>query len=293
VSGDDRIALWAQLACIWEATARKAGNVHRFRDAGDMTYADFLLAAAAIAPIIGRAESQGIGKSVLEAVRATRAVVRVNVNLGIVMLLAPLAAVPAYEPLAAGLEKVLCELDLSDSQEVFEAIRLANPGGLGKVNCEDVREAPTLPLRRIMALAAERDLIARQYASAFQEVLEVGVPALQQGVERLGSLEAAIVHCQLTLLSRYQDSLIVRKAGEKVAEEASQRAGRVLAASWPDTVDSRNGFRVLDEWLRADGNRRNPGTTADLVAASLFVALREGILKVPLGIPWSADGRHE
>jgi triphosphoribosyl-dephospho-CoA synthase len=293
VSGDDRIALWAQLACIWEATARKAGNVHRFRDAEDMTYADFLLAAAATAPILGRAERQGVGTTVLEAVRATRAVVRVNVNLGVVLLLAPLAAVPSHQPLAAGLEKVLGELDLNDSRQVFEAIRLANPGGLGEVDREDVYDEPTLPLRQIMALAAERDLIARQYMNGLREVLEIGVPSLQQGLDRLGSLEEAIIHCQLTLLSHFPDSLIVRKAGERVAEEASERAGKVLAESWPDSAGSRNAFRDLDDWLRADGNRRNPGTTADLVAASLFVALREGILKVPLEIPWSADWHHE
>ena len=29
----------------------------------------------------------------------------------------------------------------------------------------------------------------------------------------------------------------------------------------------------------SDGHRRNPGTTADLVAAGLFVLLREGIMK--------------
>ncbi len=293
MSGDDRIALWAQLACIWEATARKAGNVHRFRDAEDMSYVDFLLAAAAIAPILGRAGSQGVGTSVLEAVRATRAVVRVNVNLGIVLLLAPLAAVRSHEPLAAGLERVLANLDLNDSRQVFEAIRLAKPGGLGEVDREDVRDEPTLPLRQVMALAAEHDLIARQYANGFRQVLEVGVPSLQLGVERLKSLEEAIIHCQLTLLHRFPDSLIVRKAGERAAAEASQRAGKVLAEGWPNSSESRDAFQELDDWLRGDGKRRNPGTTADLVAASLFVALREGILKVPLSIPWSADWHHE
>ena len=40
-------------------------------------------------------------------------------------------------------------------------------------------------------------------------------------------------------------------------------------------------FREFDAWLRADGHRRNPGTTADLIAASLFAAFRDGILPMP------------
>ena len=43
----------------------------------------------------------------------------------------------------------------------------------------------------------------------------------------------------------------------------------------------------LDTWLRAKRNERNPGTTADLVTASLFAALREGIIPLPCPYPWS------
>ncbi len=39
----------SRVACIWEATARKAGNVHRGADFPDVTYADFLASAAAAA----------------------------------------------------------------------------------------------------------------------------------------------------------------------------------------------------------------------------------------------------
>jgi len=280
--------LCAQLACIWEATARKPGNVHRFRDAADTHYVDFLTAAAAIAPILDNAAQQRVGMTILEALRATRAVVGVNANLGIILLLAPLATVSPSTELASGVEAVLANLDLGDSRDVFEAIRLANPGGLGDVDREDVRNEPTLPLQQVMALAAERDLVARQYANGFREVLSVGLPALRDGLDRLGGLEEAIIHCQLTLLARYPDSLVARKLGTGVAEEASRRAGQLLAAGWPLSDKSRRLLEDFDGWLRADGNRRNPGTTADLVAASLFVALRQGILKVPLTVPWSA-----
>ncbi|MFL5340930.1 MAG: triphosphoribosyl-dephospho-CoA synthase, partial [Gemmataceae bacterium] len=170
-----------QFACILEATARKPGNVHRFCDFDDLTYLDFLLSAAVIGPILEQAPVRGVGPVVLDAIRATRRVVSTNTNLGIVLLLAPLAAVPRDRNLRSGVAAVLCRLTIDDSRAVFEAIRLANPGGLGSAPEQDVRAEPTVPLREIMALAADRDLIARQYANGFHDVFEIGVPSLLAG----------------------------------------------------------------------------------------------------------------
>jgi triphosphoribosyl-dephospho-CoA synthase len=282
---------FAQLACIWEATARKPGNVHRFCDFSDTHYLDFLMSAAAVAPVLEAAYQQPVGVTVLECVRATRRVVGSNTNLGIVLLLAPLAAVPAGADLRNGLKRVLQLLDVDDSRAVFDAIRLANPGGLGQAPEQDVREEPTLPLREIMCLAAGRDRIALQYVNGFAQVFDEGVPALRRGLELSGTLEGAIVHCHLCLLASHPDSLIARKHGPAEAEAASRRAQQILDAGWPAT-EGQQLCAELDAWLRAEGHARNPGTTADLVTASLFVALREGIMKLPLTYPWSTEPCH-
>ena len=163
------IGLCAQLACIWEVTARKPGNVHRYRDFPDLHFTDFLTSAAAVAPILERAVRRSVGTTVLDAVRATRQLVATNVNLGIALLLAPLAKASRRTKLRSGVEAVLAKLDLQDSRQVFEAIRMANPGGLGRVAEQDVQGEPTRPLREIMAIAAERDLIARQYTNGFKK----------------------------------------------------------------------------------------------------------------------------
>jgi len=257
-----------QVACILEATARKPGNVHRCADFDDLTYLDLLLSAAAIAPILERTAELGVGPAVLEAVRATQQVVSSNANLGIVLLFAPLAAAPRERDLRIGVGEVLDELTINDSKAVFEAIRTARPGGLGRAPEQDVCSEPTLPLRQIMSLAADRDLVALQYAKGYRDIFEIGVPELL----KVNPLEKAIVHCHLRLLATLGDSLIERKCGPAVAEEARQRAAAVLAGG--DVFE-------FDAWLRADGHRRNPGATADLVAASLFVALREGNIKLP------------
>jgi triphosphoribosyl-dephospho-CoA synthase len=280
------IGLFVQLACTWEATARKPGNVTRFQDFDDVTYLDFVLSAAAIAPVMENACRRRVGATVLEAVRATRRVVRSNTNLGIILLLGPLAA--AGDDLRNDVGRILAALDIEDARLVYEAIRLAAPGGLGHVESQDVQEEPRLPLREVMALAADRDLVARQYSNGFAEVFGDVSEALRAGLRQTGSLETAIISAQLRLMGTYPDTLIARKAGLPVAEEASRRATEVLAAGWPGSPASWTALAEFDAWLRADGRRRNPGTTADLITAGLFLLLQQG--EIPLPSPWQQSG---
>jgi triphosphoribosyl-dephospho-CoA synthase len=286
-NGESPVGLWAQAACVWEATARKPGNVHRFCDFDDVTYLDFLLSAAAAAPVLAAAAGRRVGQTVLEGVRATRRLAATNTNLGILLLLAPPAAVPPEEDLRSGLARVLDGLDVADARAVYEAIRLALPGGLGRVAEQDVHDEPTQTLRQVMALAADRDLVARQYADGFREVFDDGVPALRLGLEQTGALEEAIIFCHLHLMAFHPDSLIARKRGRAEAGEAARRARQVLEAGWPHAERGRTSLAEFDAWLRAAGRGRNPGTTADLVTACLFVALRQGLIPLPLPFPWS------
>jgi triphosphoribosyl-dephospho-CoA synthase len=283
----ESIGLHAQLACVWEATARKPGNVHRLVDFDDLSYLDFLTSAAAVAPVLAAAPDHRVGHTVLEGVRRTRQVTRTNSNLGILLLLAPLAKATAEPDLRTGLMAVLDDLDVEDSRLVYEAIRLAKPGGLGQVAEQDIKDKPTLPLRTIMALAADRDLIARQYANGFREVFEEGAPAILEGMKRTGSMEEAILYAHLCLMARYPDTLIARKCGAVEAMESALRTRAVLDKDWPHTPEGRDALADLDAWLRAEGRRRNPGTTADLIAACLFVLLHDRKIVMPLQILWS------
>jgi triphosphoribosyl-dephospho-CoA synthase len=288
------IGLYAQLACIWEATARKPGNVHRFQDFEGTSFVDYLLSAAAVAPVLETAGERRVGQTILEGIQATRQVVATNTNLGILMLLAPLATVPANVDLATGVKRVLEKLEVADASAVYEAIRLANPGGLGKVASQDAAQEPTKTLRDIMALAADRDMVARQYVTGFSEVMNDGVPALFLGLTQKlpATLEESIIYCHLHLMTKYPDSLIARKRGQAEAQEAAARAAVVLAKFWDNKNAHWQELEQLDAWLREMGNARNPGTTADLVTACLFVALREGTIKVPLQMPFSARLDH-
>lgn len=258
-------------ACVWEATARKPGNVHRWADFPDLTYLDFMISAAVIGPEMDVAPSRPVGETILASVQATRTVTRTNTNLGIVLLLAPLAAADANRNT---LDTVLASLTVRDASLAYKAIRLAVPGGLGHTDEQDVADEPTVTLRAAMEQAAERDSIARQYRDGFVEVVDFGVPLIVETLQRCGGLEQAIVQCHLHWLARFPDSLIARKHGLEVAEEVSHRAGNVIRGG--------ESVEAFDNWLRRE--HRNPGTTADLVAATLFVALRSG--RLPVEIPW-------
>ncbi len=281
------VGLCVQLACVWEATARKPGNVHRFRDFEDASYLDFILSAAAVAPVMDAAPGRPVGETILGAVRATRQVAATNTNLGIVLLLAPLAAVRPGEDLREGVCGVLDRLDVADARAAYEAIRLASPAGLGRAEEQDVRDEPTQTLREVMALAAGRDLIARQYANGFEQVFDEGMAALRRALDAGAALEGAILACHLHLLARHRDSLIARKRGPDEADEASRRARDVLAAGWDTGRGDGAALDRFDAWLREQGHARNPGTTADLVAASLFAGLRQGV--VPANHPFGGS----
>jgi len=274
------VAAAAQLACVLEASAEKPGNITPSHDFADTSYEDMLRSAIALGPEIGRAGERGVGATVLAAVEATRRVAGSNTNLGIALLLAPLAraARTGDGPLRAGTEAVLAALTLEDARDAYAAIRAADAGGLDEPVEHDVRDAPTVTLRAAMAAAAGRDAVAAEYAEGFPVTFDVGLPAIRRALEDGLAPRAAIVETYLKLLAAVPDTLIARKRGRAEALRVSAAASAALAAGGVRDEPGRAALRDLDADLRGDGNARNPGTTADLVTAVLFVALLEGLL---------------
>jgi triphosphoribosyl-dephospho-CoA synthase len=256
----------AYWACILEATARKPGNVHPEQEFPGLTYEDFTRSAAAIAPITDRTPGCSVGEVVLECIRSTTRSVNKNTNLGIVLLLAPLAF---GDDIAATLNHTT----IKDAIQVYEAIRLAKPGGMGQVPEQDIAAVPTVTLREAMALAADRDSIARQYVNNFADVFAGVEHLVSRRVHPGGSdLESDIIDLHLWFLSRFPDSLVRRKRGDEEAQHLQSLAQKALAI--------RSQLPALLDWFAAEFPQRNPGTTADLVCASLFVALRRGIINL-------------
>lgn len=272
------IAAAAQLACLLEVSAPKPGNVSPERHFHDTRYEDFLASAVAIGPVLADAGLQPLGATIRAATEATSRWTGSNTNLGIVLLLAPLARAAAGDggSLRDRLAAVLDQTTVGDAAETYAAIRRARPGGLGAASAEDVATAPTVSLRDAMALAADRDAIAREYTSRFALTFEVGAPALADARRRGLAWSEATVECFLALLATAPDTHIARKLGSEEAERVSQWAREAIAAGATGTAEGRAALAALDAKLRDPRNTRNPGTTADLTCAALFVVILEG-----------------
>jgi triphosphoribosyl-dephospho-CoA synthase len=269
----------AQLACVLETSAEKPGNITPSYDFGDTSYEDMLRSGIALGPELGRAGERGVGETVLAGVRATRGVSGANTNLGIVLLLAPLArAAVRGGALRERLGDVLRALTVDDARAAYAAIRLAGAGGLDEPVEHDVRDEPRVTLREAMAAAAQRDTIAAEYVTDYAVTFELGVPALAGALGDGLRPRDAIVELALRLLAARPDTLIARKRGAGAAERVVAGARQVLAAGGMRSAPGRTALAEFDASLRADGNAFNPGTTADLVTAVVFVALLEGVL---------------
>ena len=272
------VAAAGQLACLLEVSAPKPGNVSPERHFHDTRYEDFLASAVAIGPALSGAAQHPLGTTIRTAVETTRRWTRSNTNLGIVLLLAPVAraALRSGGPLRERLARVLADTTVEDAAQVYAAIRHAGPGGLGATAAEDVSDTPTVTLREAMGLAADRDAVAREYVTDFALTFEIGVPAIRASrQEGLGWTEAA-VEAYLTLLASTPDTHIARKLGRAEAESISRRALEVRTAGGTRSAAGREALAALDAELRDPRNRRNPGTTADLTCAALFVVILEG-----------------
>lgn len=272
------VAAAGQLACLLEVSAPKPGNVSPERHFHDTRYEDFLASAVAIGPALAESGRYPVGTTVRRAVLATGEWTKSNTNLGIVLLLAPLAraALQSGGTLRQRVSRVLAATTVEDAAEVYAAIRHARPGGLGEAAAEDVAETPSVTLRDAMGLAADRDAVAREYITDFALTFEVGVPAILQARDEGLTWTDASVDAYLKLLDSTADTHIARKLGRAEAEAVSVRAREVLSAGGTRTEEGRRKLSQLDLDLRDPRNRRNPGATADLTCAAIFVVILEG-----------------
>jgi triphosphoribosyl-dephospho-CoA synthase len=236
-------------------------------------------------------EEVGVGRLVKEAVLAVRRSHRGgNTHLGIALLLVPLAVAAGWR-LGSGknnrtlgffARRVLAVATVEDSAGVFDAIRIARPGGLGKsrLDVRDVRSKGILrrlnmSLLKLMKYSSGRDMVARELASGMPVVFKFVVPNLKLNLEKTKNIKKAITQTYLQTLAKYPDTLIARKAGMKKAKTVSGMALAVLKAGGVYTALGRGNMMEFDRQLRSDGNKLNPGTTADLIAAGLFIRLLE------------------
>lgn len=296
------IATAAVLACLLEVSAPKPGNVNRFRDFADTKYEHFLASASAMyKPFLQAAESgfalargereeAEIGYFIRECVKRAREWhTGGNTNLGIAMLIIPLCTGAGYvvakqnkidiEYIIDYAKNLVVNSTSTDAINLYKAIRLANPGGLNKVNKMDVFDDQSfeiiiknkLNMYDVLKIA-EYDLIAQELYNGYKITFEYGYKGIMKYYSETKDLNFSILKTFLEILADHEDSLIVRKVSKEKASEISRRAKEVLEKGIEEDILSE-----FDSYLREKGNLYNPGASADIIAASLFLCLLGGL----------------
>lgn len=271
----------AALATLLEASAPKFGNVHPSASFADMHFGHFVTTAMVQGDCFEKI-GNGVGELILKTVQETSLRVQRNTNLGTVLLLAPLAVAATtlaeqdrtVAAMAQQTKLILEQLTPQDSSLVYEAIRVANPGGLGQQAQNDVSSARAPEsLVAAMQQVAAVDAVARQYCNGFAELFEPLLGWLQAELQQSADPLVAIQRFQLCCLAWQPDGLVVRKCGYDQAAKIQNMAKELHHRYVQGDPKLATYSQQFDDYLRADGNRRNPGTTADLVAATIFLSL--------------------
>lgn len=291
------IAKIAQISSVLEVSGYpKPGNVHRTRDFYDMAFEDFLISGIAIGDTIREATTRAleidnsisfkeanIGKYILQAVKETDKWVANNTNLGIIMLLTPIAISAAISDnliqLRENINNLIINSTVIDTVALYEAISIADAGGMGEQEDFDVTSTEStkeliennLNIFDVLNISSSWDSLAKELTSNMPVTFDIGYPTFSK-LRKKYSINLATVITFLTILSKVPDTLISRKYGEKKAKEVSNLAMGVLNSKEfdEDMVEFNKKLSEFDDFLFE--NKLNPGTTADLTASSIMVS---------------------
>lgn len=276
-------------ACALDVEAFKPGNVSVYSNGHGMCADDFYLSAKVSVPFVCD-PSLSLGERIYRAVEATYRVVGCNTNLGIVLLAAPL--IKAVQDFCTGSVRARLHCTLSSSTRedaawVYRAIRLVSPGGLGRVEAEDVHRPPSVTLLKAMQLAKDYDRIAFNYAFSYRDIYELAIPSYYDAVSRWEDERLVAVATFVALLRRIPDTHVERKFGQRYTEMIQAKMAR-LERELSQAVEL---GQILRKIRQVDAEFKqmgiNPGTTADLTVATLLAVRLEKLAS--LGC--SRDGR--
>lgn len=268
----------AQLALLLEVAATpKPGNVDRHREYPDLRFEHFLAGAAGARPGLERAaRGARVGVAFERAVAGMRHQSGGNTQFGAVLAVVPLVRAAADGALSSdGVRAVVDATTVADAADFYAAFEHVDvavddpPDGLEALDVR--RGADAIPALRdreltladVMELSAPVDGIAAEWTAGFPRTFEAA--------GRLAALDGPVTdraaRVFLELLADEPDTFVETRADAETAAEVSRRAAAALAGE-ADPED------LADEFVERD---INPGTTADLTAAALFVALTRGL----------------
>ena len=299
-----------ELAILFEVSADKPGNVNLTTGFEGTLYEHFLASAVAAAPWFELAAERGIAVSqrkfdvsnvrIGQIIRSCVCDIDIwqhggNTLLGTVILLSPIAVaagmasvlkqgVSEIQRLRDNLKRITESTRPQDAVDVYEAIRIAKPSGLGKAPELDLNDSDSvdrivkenITLYQVFQIASAYDRVCSEWVSNYPITFELAYPHLIGQIEETGNLNEAIIHTFLRVLAEYPDTFIARKTGIEKAKEVSAKARKILELGGLETSLGRKNLHEFDGELRRSSNDLNPGTTADIVAAALALCILNG-----------------
>ena len=260
-------------SCKKDIELIKPGNVNLLSPHKDTKAQDYLDSATLSSKELFN-QNHSLGKRILESVKITRSQVNVNTNLGIILLCAPV--IQSYIDFNAldlrdCIKKTLSATSVKDTHDLCAAINISSPGGLGDSDLYDTASYPNISIKQIMDYSKEYDRISYQYSHNFTDIFDFIIPKLEFLNQRYESLDISLSLLFIEILAKIPDSHISRKFGDKIAKKTSNNAYdllKILDREYdPDYLAK--ALNNLDYEYKKKGI--NPGTTADLLVASLMI----------------------
>ena len=260
-------------SCKKDIELIKPGNVNLLSSHKDTKAQDYLDSAILSSKELFN-QNYSLGKRILESVNVTRSQVNVNTNLGIILLCAPV--IQSYIDfnnldLREGIKKTLSTTSIKDTHDLCAAINISSPGGLGDSDMYDTASYPNASIKQIMDYSQEYDRISYQYSHNFSDIFDFIIPKLEFLNQRYESLDISLSLLFIEILAKIPDSHISRRFGDKIAKKTSNNAHDLLKIldreHDPDYLAK--ALNNLDYEYKKKGI--NPGTTADLLVASLMI----------------------
>ena len=275
-----RIILKKQIkfVCDTEIKSLKPGNVHKYSEGHGMNLKDFLKSSLIISKCLTK-NNLDLGKKILISVNEIQNKIKKNTNLGIILMLSPIATIVqkegviSKEELLKKIKSLIKKQNIKNSIPIFKAISLTSPGGLGFSKKYDVNEPPNTNLYKAMKFAKKKDLIARQYYNGFEDIYKIGIPAYKNFYNKWGKVDWALTGVYLTFLKKFNDSHIVRNKGNKIATSIKKEAKKYyfFLKRNKNLTKIKKKLLIFDKKLKS--KRINPGTTADLTVATLLLEI--------------------
>lgn len=298
-----------QMAILLEVSANKPGNVNFTTNFKDTHTEHFLASAIAAGSVFQKAANRGIqiaegkreinnaelGKLVKQCIRDVMEWQHGgNTILGTVMLLIPISVAAGMTPtnekyeidfkkLRENLNKVIYASTAIDAVHLYEAIDLAMPSGLNQapdlnVNDQNSKQrliTENIALHQVFNIAKNYDDICSEWINNYPITFDEAYPYLKEQLTKTDQ-NAAIVNTFLKILAQHPDTFIARKAGIKKAKTISAQAKKIIDIGGATTDIGKTAITKFDQNLRKTGNEHNPGTTADIIAATLSLCTLNG-----------------